>query len=86
MVAIVITIICALTLMLCVDSICTTARKIAKLKYKAPNKNDLEQTQKELDEIYKNEPKLTVENVMNILNEEYGYEDDEEARTEHTAS
>lgn len=86
MTSVVIAIIWALTTLLCVDSICTAIRKVAKLKYKAADKGDLEETQKALDEMYDKEPKLTVESVMNILNEEYGYEDDEEARTEHTAS
>ena len=76
MVSIVSIIISSLTLLVSVYRICATAHKIAELKYKTPDKEVLNALQQELDEVYKKEPQLTVDGVMEILNEEYGYEEE----------
>lgn len=67
---------------LCVHKICDTAVKVALIQNPAADIETLAVAQEELDEMYRKEKQLTLDSVMEILNEEYGYEDGEEARTE----
>lgn len=73
---VIIVIICALCLYACVGTACETAVKVAELKYPQHEADDIKAVQEQLDEQYENEPQLTLSNVMSILDEVYGDEDE----------
>lgn len=75
-------VIAGVTLYACVHKVCSTAVRVSIIQNPVADADTLEAAQQKLDELYKQEKQLTLDSVMEILNEEYGYEDGEEARTE----